>query len=154
MAYNLEELEKKDKLKTKVLKYIMYKKRTEQEVRRKFSNFDEQELLDDVIDDLKENGYINDESYIERAVTEFVNLKNLSLKELKYKLVSKGLNKDLVDDYFYKNIDKLEEYEINSAKNIIIKKGNGMEEQDLIQYLLKKGYKTDLVKNAIESLGE
>ncbi len=154
MAYNLEELEKKDKLKTKVLKYIMYKKRTEQEVRRKFSNIDEQELLDDVIDDLKENGYINDESYIERAVAEFVNLKNLSLKELKYKLVSKGLNKDLVDDYFYKNIDKLEEYEINSAKNIIIKKGNGMEEQDLIQYLLKKGYKTDLVKNAIESLGE
>lgn len=154
MTYNLEEFEKLDKLKTKVMKYIVYKKRTEQEVRRKFSNIDDQELLDEVIEDLKENGYINDESYIERAVAEFINLKNLSLKELKYKLVSKGLNKDLVDDYFYKNIDKLEEYEINSAKNIIIKKSNGMEEQDIIQYLLKKGYKIDLIKMAIQEIGE
>ncbi len=154
MTYNLEEFEKLDKLKTKVMKYIMYKKRTEQEVRRKFSNIEEQDLLDDVIDDLKENGYINDDNYIERAVAEFINLKNLSLKELKYKLVSKGLNKDLVDDYFYKNADTLEEYEINSAKNIIIKKSNSMEEQDLIQHLLKKGYKLDLIKIAIEKVGE
>ena len=154
MTYNLEEFEKLDKLKTKVMKYIMYKKRTEQEVRRKFSNIEEQDLLDDVIDDLKENGYINDDNYIERAVAEFINLKNLSLKELKYKLVSKGMNKDLVDDYFYKNADTLEEYEINSAKNIIIKKSNSMEEQDLIQHLLKKGYKLDLIKIAIEKVGE
>ena len=154
MTYNLEEFEKLDKLKTKVMKYIMYKKRTEQEVRRKFSNIEEQDLLDDVIDDLKENGYINDDNYIERAVAEFINLKNLSLKELKYKLVSKGLNKDLVDDYFYQNADTLEEYEINSAKNIIIKKSNSMEEQDLIQHLLKKGYKLDLIKIAIEKVGE
>ncbi len=154
MTYNLEEFEKLDKLKTKVMKYIMYKKRTEQEVRRKFSNIDDQELLDDVIEDLKENGYIDDNNYIERSVSEFINIRNLSLKELKYKLVSKGLNKDLVDDYFYKNADTLEEYEINSAKNIIIKKSNGMEEQDIIQYLLKKGYKLDLIKIAIEKTGE
>ena len=154
MTYNLEEFEKLDKLKTKVMKYIVYKKRTEQEVRRKFSNIDDQDLLDDVIEDLKENGYINDENYIKRAVAEFMNIKNLSLKELKYKLVSKGLNKDLVDDYFYKNTDMLEEYEINSAKNILIKKSNGMEEQDVIQYLLKKGYKMDLIRTAIEKMGE
>ena len=154
MTYNLEEFEKLDKLKTKVMKYIMYKKRTEQEVRRKFSNIDDQELLDDVIEDLKENGYIDDNNYIERSVSEFINIRNLSLKELKYKLVSKGLNKDLVDDYVYKNADTLEEYEINSAKNIIIKKSNGMEEQDIIQYLLKKGYKLDLIKIAIEKTGE
>ena len=151
---DIEELEKLDKLKTKVMKYIMYKKRTEQEVRRKFSNIDDQELLDDVIEDLKENRYIDDNNYIERSVSEFINIRNLSLKELKYKLVSKGLNKDLVDDYFYKNADTLEEYEINSAKNIIIKKSNGMEEQDIIQYLLKKGYKLDLIKIAIEKTGE
>ena len=150
---NLEELEKLDKLKTKVLKYIMYKKRTENEVRRKFSEED-QNILDNVIENLKEIGYINDENYIERAISEFINIRNLSLKELKYKLLSKGLDKDLIDDYFYKNSDKLEEYEINSAKNIIIKKINGKEEQDLIQYLLKKGYKSDLVKLAIKEVGE
>ena len=154
MTYNLEEFEKLDKLKTKVMKYIMYKKRTEQEVRRKFSDIDDQELLDDVIEDLKENGYINDNNYIERSVSEFINIRNLSLKELKYKLLSKGLNKDLIDEYFYNNIDKLEEYEINSAKNIIIKRSNNSEEQEIIQYLLKKGYKSDLIRTAIQELGE
>ena len=136
---DLEELERKDKLKTKVLKYIMYKKRTEQEVRRKFSNIEDEDLLDDVIEDLKENGYINDDSYIERAVSEFVNLNNLSLKELKYKLMNKGLKKDLIEDYFYNHSEELEQYEINSAKNIILKKSNNSEEQEIIEHLLKKG---------------
>ena len=44
----IQELEEFDRLKTKVLKYIMYKKRTEHEIRRKFSNVDNQEMLEDV----------------------------------------------------------------------------------------------------------
>ena len=146
---NIEELEKKDNLKTKILKYIMYKKRTEEEVKRKFGNIDDHELLEEIIDELKENGYINDNNYIERAIAEFINLKNLSLKELKYKLLSKGLKKNLIDDYFSQKSDELEDYEINSAKNIILKKKNSMEEQELIQFLLKKGYKIENIKQAI-----
>ena len=146
---NIEELEKKDNLKTKILKYIMYKKRTEEEVKRKFGNIDDHELLEELIDELKENGYINDNNYIERAIAEFISLKNLSLKELKYKLLSKGLKKNLIDDYFSQKSDELEDYEINSAKNIILKKKNSMEEQDLIQFLLKKGYKIENIKQAI-----
>lgn len=148
---DIEEIEKLDKLKTKVLKYIMYKKRTEKEVRRKFSEED-QDLLEDVIENLKENGYINDKSYVERAVAEFMNLNNLSLKELKYKLQSKGVDSKALEEYMDIHQEELEEYEVNSAKNIILKKQNSMEEQALIQYLLKKGYRTDLVKEAIFSM--
>lgn len=150
----IEELEEFDKLKTKVLKYIMYKKRTEQEIRRKFSNIDKKEILEDVIENLKEIGYINDESYIKRAIAEFINLNNLSIKELKYKLMSKGVSQNVMDNYFDNNLQKLEEYEINSAKNIILKKQFSMEEQQLVQHLLKKGYKMDSIKEAIEALKE
>ena len=143
--YSIEEF---DQLKTKVLKYIMYKKRTENEVKRKFANEDS-ELLEDVIDHLKEIGYINDKSYVERAVAEFMNLNNLSLKELKYKLQAKGVDIDAMEDYIYSHREELEDYEINSAKNIILKKQNSMEEQNLIQFLLKKGYKMDSIKQAI-----
>ena len=146
--YSIEEF---DQLKTKVLKYIMYKKRTENEVKRKFSNEDS-ELLEDVIEHLKVIGYINDKSYVERAVAEFMNLNNLSLKELKYKLQAKGVDIDAMEDYIYNHSEELEDYEINSAKNIILKRQNSMEEQSLIQYLLKKGYKMDSVKQAIELL--
>ena len=150
----IEELEEFDKLKTKVLKYIMYKKRTEQEIKRKFSNIDNQDMLEDVIENLKEIGYINDENYIERAVAEFMNLNNLSLKELKYKLMSKGINTNVMENYIYSHSEELEEYEMNSAKNIILKKQNSMEEQQLIQYLLKKGYKMESIKNAINNISE
>ena len=150
----IEELEEFDKLKTKVLKYIMYKKRTEQEIRRKFSNIEKKEILEDVIENLKEIGYINDESYIKRAIAEFINLNNLSIKEIKYKLMSKGVSPNVMDNYFENNLQKLEEYEINSAKNIILKKQFSMEEQQLVQHLSKKGYKMDSIKEAIEALKE
>ena len=144
--YTIEDF---DKLKTKVLKYIMYKKRTEQEIKRKFSEEDN-ELLEDVIEHLKEIGYINDNNYVERAVAEYINLNNLSLKELKYKLQAKGINVEVIEEYIYNHEEELEEYEINSAKNIIIKKQNSMEEQNILKYLLKKGYKMDLIRQAIE----
>lgn len=145
--YTIEEF---DKEKTKVLKYIIFKKRTEYEVRNKFSETIEENLLEDIIEYLKDTNYINDNEYIKRLVDEYINLKNLSIKELKYKLLSKGLNKNIIEDYFYENTEQLEEYEINSAKNIVIKKSNTMELEDIKQYLLKKGYKYENIKQAIE----
>ena len=55
----MDYVEEFDKLKTKVLKYILFKKRTEQEVRQKFRE-DSGEMLDDVIEELKELNYINE----------------------------------------------------------------------------------------------
>ena len=58
-----EEAEKIEKLRNKVLKYILYKKRTETEVRQKFIDEDEN-MLEDVIEYLKGQNYINDKEYI------------------------------------------------------------------------------------------
>ena len=145
--YTIEEF---DKEKTKVLKYIIFKKRTEYEVRKKFSNTIDNEMLDDIIDYLKEAKYINDEEYIKKLVYEFINLKNLSIREIEYKLISKGINRNIIEDYIYNNRDDLEEYEIKSAKNIINKKSSSMEIEEIKQYLLKKGYKSENIKEALE----
>ncbi len=145
--YTIEEF---DKEKTKVLKYIIFKKRTEYEVRKKFSSTIDNEMLDDIIDYLKEAKYINDEEYIKKLVYEFINLKNLSIREIEYKLISKGINRNIIEDYIYNNRDDLEEYEIKSAKNIINKKSSSMEIEEIKQYLLKKGYKSENIKEALE----
>ena len=140
--YSIEEF---DKAKTKILKYIFYKKRTENEIRTKFKDIDE-DLLEDSIEYLKEAGYINDKNYIERAVAEFRNLKNMSIKEIIYKLYSKGIKREVLEDYISEHIDELEEYEKQSAQNIINKKINNTEKEDIINYLLRKGYKKDNIK--------
>ena len=44
--YTIEEF---DREKTKVLKYVMYKKRTEREIRTKFKSVIEENMLDDIL---------------------------------------------------------------------------------------------------------
>lgn len=147
----ISEIEEFDKLKTKVLKYIMYKKRTEKEVKQKFSSSDvNQNMLEDVIENLKENGYINDENYVERAVSEFLAINTLSLKEIRNKLYAKGISSDIIDTYFSKNEEELEEYELKCAKKIIYKKQTQMEQEEIEAFLYRKGYSSESIKQAFE----
>ena len=141
--YSLEEF---DKQKTKVMKFIVYKKRTEQEVRNKFENSIEENMLEDIIEYLKEAKYLNDKEYIEKTINNFKILKNLSIKEVKYKLLAKGLNRSDIEDYFYENKEELNEYERQSARNIYYKKQKDMDIEEIKQYLLKKGYSYDNIK--------
>ena len=139
------ELEQIDKLKTKVLKYVLYKKRTEQEVRQKFRE-NSGNILDNVIEYLKKENYINDSLYIQKSVNEIQRLKNLSIKELKYKLLTKGLSANLIDEYIYNNKEKMLEYEIDSAKKIMLKKEMIMTKEDIFNQLRKKGYMEETIK--------
>lgn len=145
--YSLEEF---DKAKTKILRYILYKKRTENEVRTKFKNDIDEEMLEDAIEYLKEAKYIDDEDYIEKTINNFKILKKMSIMEIKYKLQAKGLNKDLIEDYIYQNRDELIEYEINSAEKIILRKDQ--EKPEIVSYLMKKGYKRDNINKAFERI--
>ena len=147
--YSLEDF---DRAKTKILKYIVYKRRTEQEVRIKFQNEFDEEMFEDIIEYLKDAKYIDDKEYIEKIVNNFQVLKNLSNKELRFKLMAKGLDKNLIEDYFYENKEELEEYEIKSATNIILKKNRDMEKDEIKMYLLKKGYKQSSINSAFEDI--
>ena len=142
-----------DKLKTKVLKYILYKKRTKNEILQKFSNED-QEILEEIISYLEEAGYINEQEYIEKSIREFMNLKNLSIQEIQYKLLAKGLEKEKIEDYISEHKEELDEYEMKSAKKIIQKKQSIQEIEEIIEYLRKKGYRKQMIQEAIENKEE
>ena len=147
MDYTIEEF---DRAKTKIMNYIMYKKRTEYEVKNKFSKTLEENLLHDIIEYVKEAGYLSDTIYIERAIAEYKALNNLSRKEISYKLYSKGISKNLIEDYFSEHQEELYDYEIQSAKNILDKKSTSMETEDIKNYLRRKGYRENSIKEAIE----
>lgn len=146
--YTVEEF---DKQKTKILKYILYKKRTEQEVRKKFSSTMDENMLEDIIEYLKEAKYVDDHEFIEKTINNFMALKNLSIKEIQYKLMAKGLSKNEIEDYLYENKEELEQYEIKSAENILYKKSISMDQEEKKQYLLKKGYKLENINKAMEN---
>ncbi len=150
---NLEEAEKQDALRNKILKYIMYKKRTEEEVRIKFADEDEN-MVEDAIEYFKEQKYIDDYSYVERAIKEYMALKNMSIREVEYKITQKGVSKNIVDDYICKNKDTMLKYEISSAKTIIIKKQKNAEYQDIKNYLYQKGYMSESIEIAFEEVNK
>ncbi len=142
---DIEWLEKIDKLKTKILKYIFYKKRTEAEVREKFKNEDN-DILEETIENLKELGYINDENYVDRYMHEAIALKNLSIFELKYKLYSKGVKEEIIEKYISANSQMLEEYELLSARNIYNKKRENQTIEEIQSYLHKKRYSPEIIR--------
>lgn len=140
-----EKIKLKDQIKSKILRFIIFKKRTENEVRKKFQNDYDQTILNEVIEELKTLNYINDENYIERYVNEALNTKTLSIVELKFKLQSKEISKKLIENYFKENYEKLYSYELNSVKKIFKKKSQ-KDLQSVKNYLFRKGYKTEIVK--------
>lgn len=145
--YSIEEF---DELKTKVLKYVIFKKRTENEIRLKFKD-SSSEMLNDVIEYLKEAGYISDVEYVERSIKEYMALKNMSIKELVYKLESKGIQNCIIEDYIQNHKEELVEYEIQSAKNIIRKKA-GQDRAEIENNLYKKGYLSETIKLAFDEM--
>jgi len=131
---NIEKLKEFDAQKTKVFKYITYKKRTEQEIRKKFKGQIEEQMLEDIIDYLKEAKYLDDYEFIKRQVREYMNLKTMSITEIKYKLASKGLDRKLIEQYIENNYEELREYENKCIQKIKIKKSETMDEEAIMQY--------------------
>lgn len=146
--YTIEEF---DENKTKVMSYILYKKRTEYEVRKKFCDTIEENMLDDIIEYVKEAGYINDSEYVKKLFSEYMNLKSMSIREIKNKIYAKGVYVDYIEDYINENREMLEEYELNSAKKLFEKKKKISEPQKIKAYLLNKGFMTDTI-DKIEEL--
>ena len=74
----------------------------------------------------------------------------MSIKEIEYKLIARGIKKNDIDDFICQNKEEMLEYEINSAKNIFTKKQNAMSTEEIEQYLRKKGYLSETIKLAQE----
>ncbi len=144
--YTVEEF---DLAKSKVMNYIMYKKRSEYEVKNKFQNTIQEDMLCDIIEYVKEAGYLNDNEYIQKTVNEYKALKNLSIYEIQYKLYQKGIKREDIEDYIASNYEQLNSYEINSIKNIVSKKEKSMTPEEIEMYLAKKGFKEENIKEVL-----
>ncbi len=144
--YSVEEFQEQ---KSKVMNFILYKKRTEKEVKNKFYGIIPDDMLEEIIEYVKEAGYLSDADYIEKAINEFMKLKNLSIKEIAYKLYAKGIKKEDLENYLDAHKDELEEYEKSSANNIYNKKIKTTDKEQIKSYLIKKGYNKDIIYDLI-----
>ena len=137
-------------LEDKFMKYVVFKKRTENEVRRKCETLKyDEENIDEIIEYLKENEYINDEKYIEKYIQNVMRLKKCSINEIKIDLLKRGIDDNLIDKYID---EELEEFEEKSAIILAEKKIKTMEIEKVKRYLLNKGFSYSNVSKAIDNL--
>lgn len=112
------------------------------------------EVIDQTISKLKDYGYINDIKYIERWLKYKSNQPGVSKKSMYYKLIQKGLDKELLDLKF--NEVSLNDYDTALAcaqKKIKSIKGDIRTiKVKLFSYLAGKGYSIDTCNKVISEL--
>lgn len=129
--------------------------KTENEIKKKLleKQYPETTVMQ-VLEYLREIGYVNDESYAEGFIRSMKGTSGTSRRTLYYKLISKGVDSEIIQH-------KLEEAEIDdyeSALKAAKKKAAGLKGDKrertlkLINFLYRKGFGMEVCKRVIETL--
>ncbi len=125
--------------KQKAIKYIGISKKTEFEVRNKLLRLDaSEEVIEEVIEYIKELGYIDDVAYSKSFIKTCERECKKSLYEIKLKLLQKGIKEYIIDE-------KLQYlYDIDYEEKVIEKLSKGKflgKEEEKNKYLCSKGFR-------------
>ena len=146
-------------IKQRAFRLLGRRQHSSSELRRKLWNKDyEQKLIDEVIEDLKKNGYLDDKEFIRAFVAEKSKSKNWSIKKIKSELIKSGLASKLIDEHLstqpsdsdFENAIKLakKKYESLIKRNLDPKELRNK----LSTYLFSKGFDYDLIKDVCNKL--
>ena len=134
--------------KAEALNYISYKMRTKLEIEQKLKEKYPFEVIEEVLEYLMGNGYINDEVYAEKFIFEKKKLGKLSRKALFYKLLEKGISKEIIEEKLDRVGYNEKDYAKKFVKKVLIK-----EKKDFFKtenYLYSKGFSKDTIKSVIK----
>ena len=146
-------------IKQKAFRLLGRRQHSSSELRRKLWNKDyEQKLIDEVIEDLSKNGYIDDTEFIRVFMAEKSKTKNWSRKRIKSELIKRGLDSKLIDKILS---EQYSESDFDNASTVAKKKvevltKRNLEKKDLrtklSTYLFSKGFDYELIKDVVNQI--
>jgi regulatory protein len=146
-------------IKQRAFRLLGRRQHSSSELRRKLWNKDyEQKLIDEVIEDLQKNGYLDDKEFIRAFVAEKSKAKNWSSKKIKGELFKRGVASKLIDETLnHQPVESDNESAMKLAKKkyeVLLKRN--LESKDLRNklsaYLFSKGFDYELIKEVISKL--
>jgi regulatory protein len=148
-------------IKQRAFRLLGRRQHSSSELRRKLWQKDyEQRLIDEVIDDLTKNGYIDDKEFIRAFVAEKSKSKNWSSKKIKSELFKRGIDSKIIDEIF-NNLPKEDDYEnamklANKKYELLLKRKLELKElrNKLSTYLFSKGFDYEIIKEVSNKLLE
>lgn len=147
-----------ERAKSRAINYISGKLKTKYEVRLKlreneFSN----EVIDEVLEILENEEYLNDRVYCEIFIEDKKRLNGYGKNKIKSLLIQKGVSKSIFEDF----LDKFEyEDEFDNAVKMGIKKLNLLaneedkfkKKQKIINYLAYRGFSFDVINDVLKEI--
>ena len=118
----------------------------------------EQKLIDSVLTDLKDNGYLNDDDFIREFVVAKSKSKNWSMRRIKSELIKRGISSKQIELALKEqSIDSEEENAAGLARKkfeVLLRRDLDPStlKQKLFNYLLSKGFDYELVKNVCDKI--
>ena len=104
----------------------------------------DKDLIERIIDRLKEKGYIDDEKFAQYYIENRFVKKGISRKRLKMELKKKGVNETLAEMVLGERSD------VDEIKKIVQRKQKKYDKEKLIAYLCRQGFSYELVKEVVE----
>lgn len=143
------------KAKNKAMSILNRTAISEKKLREKLSDYSD-EIVDEVINKLKEYGFINDKDLARRIANDNSNISRFGKNKIRQNLYRKGISKDDIDEAV-EEIDSNEQYE--NALYLARKRYKNLKGEDnrkvyqkLTQHLAYKGFSYDIIKSVIQEV--
>lgn len=147
-------------IKQRAFRYLGRRQHSTSELRIKLKQKGyETELINQVLDDLKQKNYLDDTKFAEMFVEEKIKLKLWGEQKLRSELIKRGINSEIISDILRNKIT--DEDKLNNAMIIASKKYNTLRNRNLdndvikrmlISFLNSRGYNYDVIKEVCDEL--
>lgn len=147
----LKKLSEEGKLRARTLEWVLRRPHSTKELRDYlFKKQVEKDLREDIITDMVNKKYINDQDFA-RWFADNRMRKNKSTREISAELASKGISKEIASDVLLSDEGLSEVDRLKALVEKLKNRSRYQEQEKLITYLQRKGFKYSDIKEVLES---
>lgn len=147
-----------ERAKSRAINYISGKLKTKYEVRLKLKeNGFAEEVIDEVLDILEKEEYLNDKIYCEIFIEDKKKLNGYGKNKIKSLLIQKGISKNIFEDFlnefeYDEEFDNALKMGIKKLELLSNEEDNFKKKQKIINYLTYRGFGFDVINDVLKEI--
>lgn len=147
-----------ERAKTRAINYISGKLKTKYEVRLKLKeNGFAEDVIDEVLDILEKEEYLNDKVYCEIFIEDKKKLNGYGKNKIKSLLIQKGISKNIFEDFlnefeYDEEFDNALKMGIKKLELLSNEEDNFKKKQKIINYLTYRGFGFDVINDVLKEI--
>ena len=147
-----------ERAKSRAINYILGKLKTKYEVRLKLKeNGFAEDVIDEVLDILEKDEYLNDKVYCEIFIEDKKKLNGYGKNKIKSLLIQKGISKNIFEDFlnefeYDEEFDNALKMGIKKLELLSNEEDNFKKKQKIINYLTYRGFGFDVINDVLKEI--